>query len=44
MKKDYTVECYRKDGTPFNTKGFVVTDREIVQQVLLIWNSRRVSA
>ncbi|MBM6628536.1 hypothetical protein JTF04_02490 [Mammaliicoccus vitulinus] len=40
MKRDYKVTCYRKDGTPFDTKGFVVTDKEIVEQVLLIWNSR----
>lgn len=39
--KDYKVECFRKDGTPFETKGFVVTDKEIIEQVLLIWNTRR---
>lgn len=43
MKKDYKVECFRKDGTPFKTEGFVVTDKEVIQQVLLIWNSRRIT-
>lgn len=41
--KDYKVECFRKDGTPFETKGFVVTDKEIIEQVLLIWNTRRIT-
>ncbi|MGK9043906.1 hypothetical protein KXR76_03080 [Mammaliicoccus vitulinus] len=39
-ERDYKVTCCRKDGKPFDTKGFVVTDKEIVEQVLLIWNSR----